>query len=370
MITRIKQRLRQWFNKGLNKNFKQIFIQQFARKGTQQKNAAMPEALPEKLRLNAGIFVTTDALINLQRQGRKLDLSRRSPALASTVGSHISRFRGRGMDYQESRIYQAGDDIRSMDWRVTARAGKPHTKLYQEERERPIVLCVDFNPGMFFGSKTALKSVIAAKTAALLAWAAAQRGDRVGGLLFNGEHHELAPKTGKRGALNLIRQLVLFADPRRGLAATQHTVHLNDELQRLRRIARPGSLVFIISDFYAINDETSKHLQRLRQHCDMVAIQIVDPLEITAPPSGRYGVVDSMSGQPADKSPHAILDTRSKKGQDHYTAFFSQHHKTVSQLMHQHMIPLIQIATDDDCATSLQKAFNGTGRKSVKERAA
>jgi len=362
MITSIKQ----WFNK------------QLATKGsatnTAKSSTQQHSVTPEDTSLNSATFVSTDDLIKLQRQGRKLDLSRRSPALASTVGSHISRFRGRGMDYQESRVYQAGDDIRSMDWRVTARAGKPHTKLYQEERERPVVLCVDFNPGMFFGSTTALKSVVAAKTAALLAWAAAQRGDRVGGLLFNGEHHELAPKTGKRGALNLIRQLVKFADPHRGLASPHHAIRLNDELQRLRRIARPGSLVFLISDFYAINDETSRHLQRLRQHCDMVAIQVVDPLEMNAPPSGRYGVVDSMSdkaaGNTQGKPQKGILDTRSKKGHDHYTQFFAQHHKAVKELMRQHMIPLIQLSTDDECANSLQKAFNGTGRKSVKERAA
>ena len=196
------------------------------------------------------------------------------------------------MDYQESRIYQAGDDIRNMDWRVTARAGKPHTKLYQEERERPVVLVVDFNPGMFFGSTKALKSVIAAKTAALIAWAIAYRGDRIGALLINESHHELPPKMGKRGALQLIRELVIHSNPLHGLQASHNENSLNDELRRLRHIARPGSLIFLISDFYHLNDETAHHLRSLRRHCDIQAIQIIDPLEVSPPPPERYPVTD------------------------------------------------------------------------------
>jgi len=321
------------------------------------------------LPVNTSTHVTLETLIGLQQQGRKLDLSRRSAALASTVGPHASRFRGRGVDYQESRLYQAGDDIRSMDWRVTARVGKPHTKLYQEERERPIVLFVDFNPSLFFGSSCALKSVISAKTAALLAWAANQHGDKVGGLLFNGEHHELPPKMGKRGVLQFIRQLVHYSNPQRALNNMHHVVRLNDELKRLRRLARPGSLVFLISDFYAIDDQTSKHLRRIRQHNDIVAIQIVDPLEITVPPAGRYGVSNSMTGNHnTHTAEQGILDLQSRKGREQYEQYFSQHHQTIANLMRQHTIPLLQIATTDDIAQSLQRAFSLSKRTSVHGR--
>ncbi len=332
----------------------------------QQQTASNNVELP----FNTGTHVTLETLISLQQQSRKLDLSQRSAALASTVGPHTSRFRGRGMDYQESRVYQAGDDIRSMDWRVTARAGKPHTKLYQEERERPIVLFVDFNPSMFFGSSCALKSVIAAKTAALLAWAASQQGDKVGGLLFNGEHHELPPKIGKRGVLQFIRQLVHYADPQRALSNTHHIVRLNDELKRLRRLARPGSLVFLISDFYAIDAQTSKHLRRIRQHNDIIALQIVDPLEITVPPAGRYGVTNSMvaNSKTTIAVEQGILDIQSRKGRKQYEQFFSQHHQAVAGLMRQHTIPLLQIATNDDIAKTLQRAFSLSKRTSVNDR--
>lgn len=316
--------------------------------------------------LNQGTFVSVAQLIQLQGQARKLDLSQRSFARASTTGSHHSRFRGRGMDYQESRIYQAGDDIRNMDWRVTARSGKPHTKLYQEERERPVMLLLDFSPSMFFGSKKVLKSVQAAKIAALLAWAATLRGDRVGALIIANQqaHKELAPKSGKRGALQLIRELVKQVDPQRFFQSTNKPETsktnarnaLNDELQRLRRISRPGSLIFIISDFYQIDEDTSNHLLRLSHHNDLIAIQIIDPLELQVPPAGRYGVSDG-------KHHSGVLNTRSKKRRQRYNDFFSKHHQAVAALMHKRNIPLLKISTADDPSSALQKVFGTTRQR-------
>ena len=307
---------------------------------------------PIVLPSNAGTHVTAQELISLQQQARKLDLDRHSYASASTTGSHRSRFRGRGMDYQESRIYQAGDDIRNMDWRVTARSGKPHTKLYEEERERPVVILVDFNPGMFFGSTQSLKSVVAARTAAIIAWAVAARGDRIGALLINETHHELAPKMGKRGALQLIRELVTHSDPQRGLIAKYSPNGLNEELKRLRKLARPGTVIFLISDFYDINEETSQHLQRIAQHNDIQAIQIVDPLEISPPLPNQYSVTDG------EKT--GSLNTRSKRVSKKYQAAFNQHHEKLVQLMQRHKIPLVQLSTADDLLLKLQQSFGDT----------
>ena len=305
----------------------------------------------DSLAVNTATHVTAKELIGLQQQAHKLDMSRRSYASSSNTGSHHSHFRGRGMDYQESRIYHAGDDIRNMDWRVTARAGQPHTKLYQEERERPVVLLVDFNPGMFFGSTKTFKSVLAAKAATLIAWAVASRGDRIGALIINSNHHELPPKTGKRGVLQLIRELVIQGDPVIGLLNTVTHTRINDELKRLRRIARPGSLIFLISDFYDIDDETSQHLQSIARHNDIQAIQIVDPLELTPPPPERYSVTDGFN--------NGILNTRSKKGRKIYQDFFSLHHQKVQEMMRTHNIPLLQLSTDEDVLLSLQRSFAG-----------
>ena len=333
-----------------------------------QSSKIEPTEHPEGLTINAGTHVTASDLIELQQQARKLDLDRRSYTNASTTGSHRSRFRGRGMDYQESRLYHAGDDIRNMDWRVTARSGKPHTKLYQEERERPVVLLVDFNQGMFFGSVNALKSVVAAKVAALIAWAVACRGDRIGALLItegdkNQTHRELPPKMGKRGALQLIRELVIYSNPQKAMRSTSTHTSLNDQLKRLRKLTHPGTLVFLISDFYNIDDETAQHLQRLSRHNDIQAIQIVDPLEMRPPLPERYSVTDGESS--------GILDTRSKRGRARYQQFFNQHHQTVAKLMKQHNISLMQVSTADDILLTLQKSFgNASQRESVASRAA
>ncbi len=307
--------------------------------------------------VNSATHVTTKELILLKQQAHKLDMSHRAYARSSSTGSHHSQFRGRGMDYQESRLYQAGDDIRNMDWRVTARAGKPHTKLYQEERERPVVLVVDFNPGMFFGSTKSLKSVLAAKAATLIAWSVAARGDRIGALIINSSHHELAPKTGKRGVLQLIRELVIHGDPQSGLQqsiATNHT-RMNDELKRLRRLAKPGSLIFLISDFYDIDEETAAHLQQISRHNDIQAIQIVDPLELAPPPPDRYAVTDGESS--------GVVNTKSRKGHDKYQQFFSQHHQKIQDLMRKQNIPLLQLSTEDDVLLALQRSFGNSKQR-------
>lgn len=274
------------------------------------------------------------------------------------AGNHLSRFRGRGMDYQESRAYQAGDDVRSMDWRITARTGDPHVKLYQEERERPVVLFLDLNPGMFFGSRHMLKSVVAARAAAVVAWAAADRGDRVGAMLFNGGHCDLQPRGGKHGVLQLIRQLVAHTDPRDGIQAQASPGGLNAALIRLRRVCRPGSLVVLLGDFYGIDADTGSHLLRLRQHCDIVAVQIIDPLEQTPPQAGRYPIATGHAQR--------ILDTRSGAARRDYQDYFRRHHQAVTAIMRSHAIPLLRLSTDDDIVAVLRRSFNaGITRSAV-----
>ncbi len=337
------------------------FLLRSSKGSSARSSADLVDAVP----LNSSTQITAKNLISLQQLARKLNLGRQNYARASSTGSHRSRFRGRGMDYQESRIYQAGDDIRNMDWRVTARSGKPHTKLYQEERERPVVLLVDFSPSMFFGSVNALKSVIASKVATILAWSVASKGDRIGALIINENHKgkghiELPPKMGKRGVLQLIKALVEYSNPIKGLQASVKPNSLNEELKRLRHIVRPGSLIFLISDFYDINEETDQHLQRLSRHSDIQTIQIIDPLEISPPPSGRYVVTSGDFGENM-----GVLNTGSKKVKSTYEKFCSDHFEDLSKMMLRHNIPLMRISTADDVLLELQKHFSQTKRSIV-----
>ena len=310
---------------------------------------------PAKVLLNPATQVTLKQLLDLQRHAGRLDLMREQPARAQLAGNHQSRFRGRGMDYQESRAYQPGDDIRNMDWRVTARAGRPHTKLFQEERERPVIFLIDLSPSLFFATRGALKSVVAARAATLLAWAAAAQGDRIGALLFNGGHHELKPRSRHRGVLQLIHALVEQTDPVRALAAAPQANGLGEALIRLRRIVRPGSLVFCLSDFYALDEDSGNDLLRLRQHNDVVAMQISDPIERTAPPPGRYSVTNGRD--------LGMLDTASHAGQQHYRDFFDKQQQRLQQLMLKRAVPLLQLSTTDDVVETLQTRFGSRRRR-------
>lgn len=303
--------------------------------------------------VHAGI----DELLALRLQAREIRLGSAQPARSIITGVHASRFRGRGMDYLESRDYQPGDDIRSMDWRVTARTDRPHVKLYQEERERPVVVMADFGPGMFFATRGAFKSVIAARVAALIGWAAIQHGDRIGALLFNGTHRELRPLGGQRGVMRLVRELVAASDPA-SILESQHPPgpggHLNEALLRLRRVARPGSLVYIISDFYRMDEDTRRHLQRLRRHNDVVACQVIDAVEQAPLPAGQYAVTDGKAT--------AVLDTRSASRRRAYRDYFDGHHRAVRELMRQSAIPLLELATTDDVVTVLRQASGQSSR--------
>jgi uncharacterized protein (DUF58 family) len=202
---------------------------------------------------------------------------------------------------------------------------------------------------MFFGSRGMLKSVVAARAAALNAWAAAAHGDRIGAMLFNGGHIDLQPRGGKHGVLRLIRQVVEHTDPRTGVSAQAHAGGLNAALSRLRRVSRPGSLIVLLGDYYGIDDDSGNHLLRLRQHSDVVAIQIVDPLEEAPPAAARYGV--TAGGRPG------ILDTRSATARRAYQDYFSQHHQTVAATMRRCAIPLLRLSTGDDVATGLRRQF-------------
>ena len=162
-----------------------------------------------------GVYVSMDELVALQAADLSLDLRGRRKALTAVAGQHRSSFRGRGIDFDEVRIYQPGDDVRNIDWRVTARTGRVHTKLFREERERPVYLVVDQRESMFFGTQKAFKSVVAARIAALLAWASRDHGDRIGGFLFNDRDvQELRPKEGKKGIQTFFRLLINHAPPR------------------------------------------------------------------------------------------------------------------------------------------------------------
>jgi uncharacterized protein (DUF58 family) len=234
-----------------------------------------------------GVRVRLDELIAMRLRARRFarPAARVSGSHAAT---HMSRFRGRGVDYIESRAYQPGDDIRQMDWRLTARSGRPHTKLFQEEREQSILLLVDHNPSMRFGTRVRFKSVQAARAAALIAWAAVHGGDRIGAVGFGpGLNAEVKPGGGPRGALRVLRALVEWD----GIAAAADGIEpLSQALQRAHRLARPGTRVILFTDGFSADAAAAGPLALLAEHCDVATVLLSDALEQAAPPPARYAL--------------------------------------------------------------------------------
>lgn len=245
---------------------------------------------------NAGIKVSLDELLALSAQVRGSSLAEVRRSAAARTGLHASRWRGRGVDFRESRIYQAGDDIRHMDWRVTARSGRPHTKLFEEEREHGLLLMVDFNAGMRFGTRTRFKSVQAARTASLLAWMASASGDRVGAIGFGGGiRNEVKPNGGRRGVLQVLRALRDW-----DYAAGTENESLASALERARRLLRPGTRLILISDGFSADDEAWPVLARCASRNELGCVLISDPLEHAPPPPGRYALSSQGSRRTLD----------------------------------------------------------------------
>ncbi len=243
-----------------------------------------------------GAWCDLDALIAARLDAQRLTPTPRSPALAQQSGGVRSPLRGRGLEFEEVRAYQAGDDVRAIDWRVTARSGRPYTRLFREERERPVLLLVDQRQPMFFGSRHCFKSVLATQLGALLAWSALARGDRIGGLVIgNDERSDLRPRHTRRALLHWLDTLHRFNH--RLQRDTRLTGDAGESLQAalddLRHIARPGSAIYLISDFSGADQpDALRPLQPLARHCDIRALWISDPLERELPPPGRYAITD------------------------------------------------------------------------------
>ncbi|CAB0149564.1 hypothetical protein PSI9734_00134 [Pseudidiomarina piscicola] len=207
----------------------------------------------------------------------------------SQSGALLSKTRGRGMEFDEVRHYQAGDDVRAIDWRVTARTGTAHTKLFREERERPVLFVVDLSYGMHLGSELLLKSVQSCHIAAAMAWLAAQRGDRVGAVIGHPTRHiEVRPQGRQHGVMRIVQQLVELQNESLSAwqqqASTETSLNvLDDLLRRTQHVAKPGSIIHVISDFAYYNESTSRLLQALQRHCSLQIIQCSDPLEARLP---------------------------------------------------------------------------------------
>lgn len=253
-----------------------------------------------------GVHLDLPQLLHYQHHTYLLDLAPKQVIQSKLAGSYLARSKGRGMEFDEVRHYQPGDDVRTIDWRVTARTGKVHTKLFREEKERPVFVLTDLSPTMHFGSVLLTKAVQAAHLAALIGWHAKARGDKFGGILFNGQQiRELKPASRSVSVLRYLQQLIDL-----GNQATQpdhQQIHLADAVGQLRRLVRPGSLVYVISDFFTLDANVLRHLQSMRQHNEIRLCQILDPLEQRLPEHARGAIaLHGAETMQLDVTPQAV----------------------------------------------------------------
>ena len=295
------------------------------------------------------ISVSQPGLIRLAAPARAIALNVLRVNSLQT-GAYVSRFRGRGMEFDESRPYQPGDDPRSIDWRVTARSTTAYTKLFREERERPVLVAVDLRSNMHFATQGCFKSVNASRAAALLSWAAHHRGDRLGGLVFGDTtHRELKPRLGRRAALRFVHELVEHPDWTPGDPAAANPEALTQAMSALRRVARPGSLVVVISDFVGFSRAAQSYLSSVARHNEVLAVFLNDPLERELPPPGRYRIVS-----PDDE---LAIDTYAAPARRDYAQAFEARLDELETFCQRYGVHLMPLSTDDDPVSALQTAL-------------
>jgi uncharacterized protein (DUF58 family) len=288
-------------------------------------------------------------LLRLRAAGEAVRLTAPRVRVAAS-GGHLSPYKGRGVEFDESRLYQPGDDLRTIDWRVTARTGKPHTKVFREERNRPVFVWLDLRRPMLFATRGAYKGVRAAEIAALIAWSAVANGDRLGGLVFTEtEHHELRPALGMRAALRLFQ--TISADSLWDAAARSKAPDTDADhaLLRLTRVARPGSLIFLISDFRRLGADAERHLRELAGHCDLMLVHVFDTIEAELPPPGRYRVVSAGRTLAIETSNDALR----RKYRDRFAARV----EALRSLARLPGIHLLECATQADARALLAQQF-------------
>ncbi|MBK6567910.1 DUF58 domain-containing protein [Candidatus Aalborgicola defluviihabitans] len=281
-------------------------------------------------------------LVLLRVAARGLSLNAHHSAMAQLYGGHRSAQRGRGLEFEEVRPYVPGDDARTIDWRVTARRGKPHTKLFREERERPVWIVADLHSGLFFGSKRQFKSAVLLQAAALLAWVAAQGGDRVGAIIADGSSapHILPPRGREAGVLPILQALV-EGQPRAPDAPVQ--TGLQTALTTLRPLLQPGSLVLLLSDFAQVDPPLQDMLAGIARQNDCRLLWLTDPLERNGLPAGEHRV----------GLPQRLWWVNGEASRDAWQAAWTERQARLTAMAEALNLPLVRLDTADALSDNL-----------------
>jgi uncharacterized protein (DUF58 family) len=309
--------------------------------------------MPETSAKMSGVYVDLDDLIALEYRGRRVSFLPRQPVHSLLSGRFASRMRGRGLNFEEIRDYRPGDDVREIDWKVTARLQKPHVRVFNEERDRQALLVVDQRLSMFFGSRRAMKSVTAAEAAAIGAWRILGVGDRVGAIVFNdSDVVEFAARRSRATVLQILS--IIVAQNRalgvgRGIATTSGT--LNQALERAERRAMHDAAVIIISDFDGADAATRRMIGAIARHNDVVAVLVHDPLQSDLPASSRMTVTDGELQIQLEVGRESVRRNIAQASRERLHGVFAWAHELG--------IPVLPLSAAEETAPQLRRLLGG-----------
>jgi len=300
----------------------------------------------------ARAYVSLDELMRLRGRARGFSLLPQQPRGGALAGRHGSRLRGRGLDFAELRRYQDGDDIRAIDWLATARLRAPQVRLYAEERDRVVLLIVDQRITMFFGSRRATKSVVAAEAAALAAWRVVKAGDRIAALVFD-DRERVVVRPSQRPATvqRVLGEVVRLNNRLRADAAPPDPAMLNRALDEAARLAPHDWLIVVISDNFGADATTAQLVSGLCAHNDVIGLFVSDPLEAELPALGPVVV--------AEGTARLAVDAGSARLRREHGADFAARRALALTFGRHRAIPVLDLRTDGDVATQIRVALGG-----------
>ena len=285
---------------------------------------------------------------DILKRVRKIEIKTRGLSNEIFAGKYHTAFKGRGMSFAEVREYRLGDDVRDIDWNVTARSRKPHIKVYEEERELTMMLMVDVSGSRMFGTTSLLKKNIITELAAVLAFSAAQTGDKVGCIFFSDKVEKfIPPKKGRSHILMIIRELVGFVPESNGTA-------ISEAVRYLTGVNKKRCTAFLLSDFMNSkrdDEPLDDALKIASSRHDIIALKVSDPRERVMPDVGLVELQDAETGR------KVWVDTASRAVRDHYEKSQAEREDRTRELLLHNRIDVAEISTDADYVAELIKLF-------------
>jgi uncharacterized protein (DUF58 family) len=301
-----------------------------------------------KSNTTAGVYVELDDLIRLQYKARSFSFLPRQPNQSVLAGRHASRLRGRGLNFEEIRHYQQGDDLRAIDWKVTARTRKPHVRVFSEERDRSVMLLVDQRISMFFGSQLSMKSVVAAELTALIAWRVLSTGDRIGAIVFDDtEMRIIKPQRNRQQVMRILEAVVKKNHALKvGTGKKADPAMYNAVLRKTLQLAKHDFLICSISDGFGADDESIGLISLLRAHNDVLAAFIYDPLETELPDAGRLVL--------AEEEMQLEIDPSDQKLRREFAREFEERLEWIRHITSLRTIPILPLHTNEGVPEQLR----------------